>query len=230
MTGPEHRRNHQPNQDALSLRGWSGGWVAAVADGLGSRPFSGEGSRAAVQAAQHVIRVLAERRELRSTAARDIAIAVYRQWLSTTRFTDKSNAATTLLLAACNSDGNVRLWQLGDGLIVCRSQGTFRVITPERSAFGNETRALGIDRAWSYWTSTELALRDENDAIVLMTDGVADDLNVEKIPQFTEALIRHLSTRSRRAGRSWLQRELMNWATPNHTDDKTIAVIYRRRG
>ena len=56
VTGPGHVSLGQANQDAIALRGWRGGWIAAVADGLGSRPLSGLGSRLAVQAAQQTIR------------------------------------------------------------------------------------------------------------------------------------------------------------------------------
>lgn len=227
MVGPDHRCRHQPNQDAISLRGWSGGWIAAVADGLGSRQHSGQGSHAAVRAVQHVMRNLAHKGLFRSMPSREVATAVYRRWLDSVGYIDKSEAATTLLFTACDSQGHARSWQLGDGLIICRSQGTFRVLTPERSGFVNETRALGIHRAWSDWTSADVTLHNDGDAIVLMTDGVADELSSSTLPRFTSVLTRQLSSKSKRAGRAWLSRELTGWATPSHTDDKTIAVIYK---
>src|SRR5690554_2547306 len=49
VRGPAHSQEGTPNQDALCVSGCRGGWVIAVADGLGSRPLSHLGSRKAVQ-------------------------------------------------------------------------------------------------------------------------------------------------------------------------------------
>lgn len=227
VIGPEHECNGQSNQDALSLRGWRGGWIAAVADGLGSRRFSSAGSRAAVQAAQRTIRTLVPPASLHDVDAREAATRMYRQWLQAVPYIDKSSAASTILLAACDVHGSARVWQLGDGLIACRSEGQFRVLTPGRVGFGNETRALGVHRAWSDWTCADVLLRDKHDAVVLMTDGVSDDLKADTLEGFVATVVAGLSASSRRSGRTWLKRELTQWSTPGHSDDKTIAVIYR---
>ncbi len=227
VIGPEHECNGQSNQDALSLRGWRGGWIAAVADGLGSRPFSSVGSRAAVRAAQRTIRALVPSAALHDVDAREAATRMYRQWLQAVPYVDKSSAASTILLAACDAFGRARVWQLGDGLIACRSKGKFQLLTPGRAGFGNETRALGVHRAWSDWSWADVVLNEEHDALVLMTDGVSDDLNDDTLEEFVATLVAQLSAKSRRSGRTWLKRELSQWSTPRHSDDKTIAVIYR---
>lgn len=227
VVGPGHLLLGDANQDAISLRGWQGGWIAAVADGLGSRPLSGIGSRLAVKTAQKTIRTLENPQDFQATEARQIATAFYRRWLSAVPYADKSSAACTLLLAACDMGGNARIWQLGDGLVVCRTQGSFKVVTPERTAFGNETRALGIHRAWSDWSTADVVLRDRGDAVILMTDGISDDIRLNSLETFADAVVRRVATRTRRGGRSWLMNELTHWSTPGHTDDKTIAVIYK---
>ena len=212
----------------MSLRGWRGGWIAAVADGMGSRPHSAMGARAAVQGAQAVLRQGGAASQWRNTDAREVATQIYRRWLQTIPWVDKSIAATTLLLAACDHQGNARVWQLGDGMIACRTKGLLQVITPERDGFTNETRALGTHRAWSDWSVADLSLKDAGDSLVLMTDGISEDIRPEAIEPFVRVLHSSLSSMSRRRGRAWLQRELENWATPNHSDDKSIAVIYRK--
>ena len=227
VTGPGHLLVGDANQDAISLRGWRGGWIAAVADGLGSRPLSGVGSRLAVKTAQQTIRALANAQEFHAAEARQIATTFYRRWLSAVPFADKSSAACTLMLAACDVGGNTRIWQLGDGLVVCRTQGSFKVVTPERTGFGNETRALGIHRAWSDWSTADVVLRDRGDAVILMTDGVSDDIRPGALETFSETVVRRVAAKTRRTGRSWMTNELTHWSTPGHTDDKTIAVIYK---
>ena len=56
VIGPRHVDLHEPNQDAMTLAGWRGGWIAAVADGLGSRAHSDIGSRCACQVARRILR------------------------------------------------------------------------------------------------------------------------------------------------------------------------------
>ena len=159
-------------------------------------------------------------------APRDVATEIYRRWLQTVPWSDKSVAATTLLLAICDVDGYTRVWQIGDGLIVSLVNGKTEVLTPERSGFGNETRALGVDLAWSAWHSADLILSNADDTLLLMTDGIADDIPHDLIEGFAFAVRGEFRKRSRRGARKWLQRELTQWATPGHSDDKTLAAIF----
>lgn len=227
VTGPAHLDAGELGQDALSLKGWHGGWIATVADGLGSRPLSARGSRIAVQTAQACLRECAAQASF-APDARVLATELYRRWLRKRPGHDQpAQAATTLLMAACSANGQVNTWQIGDGLIVARCAGQIRVFTPERSGFGNQTQALGVDKQWSAWHTAQFCLSQSGDLVALMTDGVADDLPTATLPGFLQTLHRQLQIRSRRQGRRWLTHELLNWATPGHSDDKTLAVIYK---
>ena len=228
VTGPAHLSEGEEGQDALALRGWRGGWIAAVADGLGSRTNSRTGARLAVQAAQQIARNLpVQAGAWRDVPAREVATAIYRRWLATVPWVEKSSAATTLLLLACDAQGYARIWQIGDGLLLCRIRGEVQVITPERTGFGNQTRALGVQRAWSDWHTASFRLEKPDDLVMLMTDGVADDLPEPTLDGFAAAVHRELAQRSRRQARRWLTHELTHWATPQHSDDKTMAVVFK---
>ena len=223
VTGPRHLLTCQPSQDALSVRGWRGGWIAAVADGLGSKPLSGVGSRLAVQSAQAVFRETDAWR----LPDRDVVTAIYQRWLVRMGSPEPAAYATTLLVAACNAHGEVRYLQIGDGLIVSKSQGAVQVITPERTGFGNQTRALGVDRSWSAWTTGSVQLHRPGDFMLLVTDGVSDDIDPHRIGGFAQAVHREVAGRTRRGARAWLTHELTHWATPGHADDKTMSMIFR---
>ena len=223
VTGPGHLQACQPSQDALSVRGWRGGWIAAVADGLGSKPLSGVGSRLAVQSAQAVFRESGAW----TLPDRDMVKAIYQRWLARVASPEPAAYATTLLVAACNAHGGVRYLQIGDGLIVSKNQGVVQVITPERTGFGNQTRALGVDRSWSAWTTGSVQLHRPRDFMLLVTDGVSDDIDANQIEGFAEAVHREVAARTRRGARAWLKHEMTHWATPGHTDDKTISMIFR---
>jgi serine/threonine protein phosphatase PrpC len=208
VTGPAHLQAFQPGQDALALRGWRGGWIVAVADGLGSRARSATGSRLAVRAAQQIARQWSPA-SWQELPARQCATDLYRRWL------------------ACDAEGRARVWQLGDGMVLCRLGGRVQVITPDRPGFGNQTRALGTHRAWSDWHTASFTLREPGDLVLLMTDGVSDDLAAPSLDGFTQVVHRQIQQRSRRQGRRWLTHELTHWATPLHSDDKTVAVVFR---
>jgi serine/threonine protein phosphatase PrpC len=224
VIGPAHAEAGEPCQDACVVRGWRGGWIACVADGLGSRHLSGMGARCAVRVALHVLR----REPNDQQEMRELATRIYRAWLRAVGPERADQAATTLLIAACTAQGHVRTWQLGDGMVLIRARGQVRVLTPPRSGFGNETRALGIDRAWSAWSTNEFVLSQPGDQVILMTDGVADDLDERSLIAFPQALHRHLSGLSRRRVRRWLTHELTHWGTPGHSDDKSLALIFKK--
>jgi hypothetical protein len=116
--------------------------------------------------------------------------------------------------------------QLGDGLLLYRTQGRFGVLTPERNGFGNQTNALGISRSWSDWRCERLRLIQPGDGVLMMTDGVADDLQPERLEEFFRMVTKECARRTRRTGRKWLQGQLQAWPTPGHSDDKTIALIF----
>lgn len=223
VRGPAHVESQQPNQDALLVSGWRGGWIGAVADGLGSRPLSHLGSRAAC---------LSVRRVLRSGMAWDepksLVGHIYREWLRAMPI-PPAQAATTLLFAACRRDGDTFVAQLGDGLVLYRAQGSNGVLTPERSGFANQTNALGVSRSWSDWSCSRVRLSHPGDGVLMVTDGVADDLRPECLEDFFLMLAGECGRRTRRSSRKWLDSQLQAWPTPGHSDDKTIALIMRGR-
>ena len=153
--------------------------------------------------------------------------AIYQRWLARVASPEPAAYATTLLVAACDAHGELRYLQIGDGLIVSKNQGVVQVITPERTGFGNQTRALGVDRSWSAWTTGSVQLHRPRDFMLLVTDGVSDDIDANQIEGFAEAVHREVAARTRRGARAWLKHEMTHWATPGHTDDKTISMIFR---
>ncbi len=222
VRGPAHVADGECNQDALGLWGWQRGQLAAVCDGLGSRPLSHIGSRLACQAARYVVRSGASWDDPKALLGQ-----VYRHWLRALPVAP-SRAPCTLLLAACRPDGDTLVAQLGDGLIAYRAGGRFGVLGPERSGFSNQTEALGVSRSWADWKVARLRLSEPGDGVVLMTDGISDDLVETRREAFIGMLRSECGRRSRRRSRAWLCRHLEAWPTPAHGDDKTIAMIFRR--
>lgn len=222
VRGPTHADSGECNQDALGLWGWRHGQLAAVSDGLGSRPLSHLGSRLACRSVRQVLRGAASWDDPKGLVGQ-----LYRHWMQSLPVAP-SRASCTLLLAACRPDGDTLVAQLGDGVLAYRAGDRVGVLAPARSGFSNQTEALGISRSWGSWHVARLRLSIPGDALVLMTDGVADDLEPHRTDDFLQMVRRECAARSRRRARTWLRRQLEAWPTPGHADDKTIAVIYRR--
>ena len=222
IIGPRHLDLGERNQDAMALSGWRGGWIAAVADGLGSRTRSELGARSACQVSRRILRAASKSFDLSATLP-----LIHQKWLEAIEPTTPRDAATTLLFGRVTAEGDVHTAQLGDGLLLVRCAGQFRCITPNRTAYGNQTWALESTHVQDKWSTTQGQLTESGDGVVLMTDGIADDLEPAQLADFFEALYQDLSTRNRRRGRRWLQSELNDWATPLHSDDKTLVAIFR---
>ncbi len=222
VIGPRHLDLGEPNQDAMALTGCRRGWIAAVADGLGSRVRSDVGAQSACEVSRRILRAAPSSFDLPATLQ-----LIHQQWLKAIESTTPRDAATTLLFGRVTAEGDVHAAQLGDGLLLVRCAGEFRRVTPERTAYGNQTWALESTHVPDKWSTTHGRLSESGDGVVLMTDGVADDLEPAQLAVFFGALYQDLSSRNRRRGRRWLQSELTAWATPLHSDDKTLVAIFR---
>ena len=222
VIGPRHQELKEPNQDCITIQGFCGGWIAAVADGLGSNRYSHIGSKHACQVAANILRQSDDSRHMD-----DLLRAIHVEWKNKISPLYPHDASTTLLFVKINRDGRFRVAQLGDGLLLIRSNGQFSRLTPTRKGYGNQTEALGTEFKLKDWLWADGYLSKKNDAIVLMTDGISDDLDYEYLSEFVTALEQDLQHRNRRTGRRWLQRELEEWSTPMHSDDKSLIAIFR---
>lgn len=222
VIGPAHILEGRPNQDAILVRRNQGGWFLAVADGLGSRTLSHIGARMAVQVARESLGM-----DVLAAEPREAIQRFYRSWLKAIPTQEPGTMATTLLIASCGADGRCRIVQLGDGLAMYRAGGHFGLLTEVRTGFGNETDALGVTKSFSAWRYQDVVLSEVGDGVILMTDGLADDLVPERLDSFFSWVIGEAAKRSRRNGRKWLEQQMTAWPTALHADDKSIGLILR---
>jgi serine/threonine protein phosphatase PrpC len=223
VRGPRHIELGQENQDAMLLTRYRDGWLAAVADGVGSCRYSSVGSRKACQSVKKVF----QNTNNSSSDFKVMLKILHEQWLTLISPYQVNDVTTTLLLTSVGSNGEVKAAQLGDGLILVRSGGFFYCVTPEREGYGNQTSALERTHKPEKWLEHFCSLKQFGDGIVLMTDGIADDLDPTQLPEFMETLFQVFIKRNRRTSRKWLQKQLENWTTPMHSDDKSLVAIFR---
>ena len=220
VAGPRHTALNQPNQDALLVRNWHKQWLMVVCDGMGSRPQASMGSRQACLAVAYVLR-----RSAFDVSDRFLIQAVYQEWLRRLGNIPPNDAITTCLFAWGLNSGETRLFQLGDGAVYYYTDQFACLGERGTEQFSNETTGLGLSRKFSDWRCGVVHLTEPNHGVGLLTDGISDDLVGED--QLLPTLSRSLHSKSSRLGSLWLKKQLIDWDTPNHTDDKTIALIYR---
>lgn len=155
VAGPSHRREGRAGQDAFAYRLLPDGVIAAVADGLGSAPWSGIGARLAVDAAitacSPAAAVAAARVALESAAA---ALA-----------TPLRDFGCTLLVCQA-SPGEVVTAHVGDGGAVADTGAV--VSPPADSEYVDEVEPLTAD-GWA--AATRVNRVTGAAAVALFTDG-----------------------------------------------------------
>lgn len=223
VRGPEYRKDGRPNQDAWLSRCAHGAALAVVCDGLGSRPHSAVGARAGCRAVSDAVGHWADIPD----APPDLLLRlVHALWNLRVYETGRDESATTCLFAVATKDGRLLLAQLGDGLVMLKtSKGTI-TLEPPTERFGNATTGLGIAsdvREWRFHLEPHFTGAA---SILLVTDGVADDLLPEKRADFLEFLVTNYGSRPTTARNRSIAKQLRDWPTPRHRDDKTVAVLW----
>lgn len=220
VIGPGHIVSGQTNQDSLLIRHWTDSWLAVVSDGMGSRPHADIGSQCACSAVLAAVKSLSF-----DVSDKDFIHFIYKEWLRLLGDIRADTAVATCLVAWGLASGETRLFQLGDGAVIYDGSDSGVLASRDNAAFGNETTGLGVSRKYSDWRCRTVLLSTEHHAIALLTDGISDD--VSDSAGFLEDTALELRTKGRRYGKRWIQKQLEEWPTPAHSDDKTMALIQR---
>ncbi|GAB4137632.1 PP2C family serine/threonine-protein phosphatase [Thermopirellula anaerolimosa] len=224
VIGPGHIASRLPNQDA---------WIAfhdvradgiAVSDGLGSKPFSDLGSCAACRAVALAVRA-ASRASYADTDKAKLIDCIVNKWIALLSPLPPQDCAATCLFGVRIRD-SILVGMLGDGLAAAiKTDGSIELLTDKKEhGFSNLTAALSPKTTAVVWQWLECGA-EECHAIVLCTDGVADDLDdcTGFVKEFFAAHRNLASVSASRRTRKMLER----WPTPKHSDDKTIACLCR---
>jgi len=222
VRGPAHIADAVPNQDAWGRGRAGNAHIVVVSDGMGSRPHARDGARAACSAVIDAVRHWRRHPD----ASVDILFGLIQLfWRARVAPKCAADCACTCLFAVVEPDGSGLAAQLGDGLVVVQGdEGTSTLVARCDDRFANETNALGVTSRISAWT--KLQLEKGARSVVLCTDGVADDLVLDRLGTFVEWLIDDVRPSGPAKRRHILKRAFREWPTPNHLDDKTIAVLH----
>lgn len=222
IRGPGHVAEGLSNQDAWGRGRIGSARVVVVSDGMGSRPHAREGARAACKAVVDAVRQWRRHPD----APVDVLLGlVHLLWRARVAPRAPEDCACTCLFAVVEPDGSGVTAQIGDGLVVLRDDGGVTPLAARAErGFANETCALGVTARLSAWSRLPLERRSRS--LVLCTDGVADDLRPDRLDAFVDWLIAEVRPELPAKRRRTLERALREWPTPNHVDDKTVAVVH----
>ena len=231
VIGPGHIVTGKPNQDSWRAFHHVWGDGIAVSDGLGSKSLSGFGSDAACRSVEQSARRFSYQKifAMESTAReKETALSdcILNSWLNMISPLSPKDCAATCLFAFRLGDGILRMGMLGDGCTAAvMTDGSVISLTDDKSeGFSNLTSALSSNTEQKHWTIRDISEQDCT-AVVLCTDGVSDDLdNVDGfIAGFAKSNYGLASITASRHTREMLE----DWPVPKHSDDKTIACLYR---
>jgi serine/threonine protein phosphatase PrpC len=220
--GPRHRAQGEPNEDSwLGARG-AFGTLVVVSDGMGSRRDARRGAKMACRAVLDAVRAW---HKAGACSLDELLSGIEPRWCSLIAPSTARDCAATCLFALAHVRGQVYVAAIGDGIALLRTQrGLEWVVGPRSAGFANETDSLGHSASWTSRTFP----REGGDVVLLATDGVADDLLPERIDGFLQWLMDDFAGMVPAQRWRALQRELQDWPTPHHTDDKTLAVLAQR--
>lgn len=223
VTGPEHARLGQPNQDAWTCRKAGGGLMAAVADGLGSARHGDLGAKSACASAVEAFRLARRAGEAPSWHT----IAVLRAaWHQLVERWGAEHCATTCLACFVDPHGAVFAAQAGDGIVAVRhADGSLNILAKKDKPFQNSTETLSSQGAKEWPVLSDAML--PGDAVFMATDGIADDLEPSKISDFIAHLLADYLPLPPPVRAARIRNVLKQWPTRHHRDDKTFVILAR---
>ncbi len=229
--GPLHLRLGLPNQDACHLEIGDDLLLVALADGVGSRILSHLGAQAACRATVR----LAKDNIVQKVIAPELLLKRFHEfWLEELRDVDVEQCSCTVLFAIKIQD-KFFIAQLGDGaccIITSQEyentgQKVYFLNQKDGDLFSNQTRALGaisqVDD-WQYCVHRVIDI----EGCFLVTDGIFDDIADEHRTHFFQELHNHYQHLSDDEVQFDVRNWLSQWPVIGHSDDKTIAALFRK--
>lgn len=226
--GPSHLRYGIPNQDSWMTRLYKWGNVVVVSDGLGSKPHSDHGSKAACLS---VFETAKSYQKNKGAKTADILRLIHANWLVQIAPFSPSDCSATCLFAI-QIDDQITLGRLGDGLIAVygdSDKDCFILSDNKHDSFSNFTNSLHYELNLNQWETTTIN-NSKCNAVVLCTDGISDDLLPEKQMDFAKELYYSYTYLTPAERIKDIKKWLKNWPVPGHLDDKTIACLVKRGG
>lgn len=226
--GPLHIKQNLPMQDSLKFKSFSWGFVAVVSDGLGSKNFSHIGSAAVCSSVCKWAKMWLKHKEY---CFNDVLRFIYSDWVMKVAPRIPSVCACTVLICICIK-GNLFFAQMGDGMICINSANETQfasdyIIDDKSDSFSNMTDAFSNNFDINKFITKTIDSKYVK-SIVMTTDGISDDLKPATRMDFVKSLSDECAANSRRSNNRMLNKMLVDWPVPKHSDDKSIIVLINK--
>lgn len=224
VQGVLHKKENRPNEDAWEKKKTRFTQTVVVSDGMGSKPNARLGAKMACKAVNESLKFWAK---VPDAPPVDLLRLIHLHWRLQVLPHAERDSATTCLFATVLASGKLVLAQLGDGMVALREpDGTVTRLDTVKEGFGNETTGLGVAKSSKEWSVITRSRPAPGTAILLASDGVADDLKPNCIGEFIQVLLDEFAPLSPKKRYQALASELRQWTTENHLDDKTLALLW----
>jgi serine/threonine protein phosphatase PrpC len=224
VQGVLHKKENRPNEDAWEKRKTRLTQTVVVSDGMGSKSNARLGAKMACKAVNDSLKNWAKAPDAPSVY---LLRLIHLNWGLRVLPHAEKDSATTCLFATVLASGRLVLGQLGDGIVALREpDGTVTRLDTVKEGFGNETTGLGVTRSTKEWSIMTRSRPSPRTAILLASDGIADDLKRDRIGEFIQVLLDEFAPLSPKKRYQALASELRQWTTENHLDDKTLALLW----
>lgn len=224
VRGPLHRKHDRPCEDAWKGKDYAGSAVIAISDGMGSKPYAAQGAKAACAAASRAARLWTLAPEV---GPEWVCRGLEAQWRFAIAPYEPQECAATCHLVAIHHQAGLIYAGLGDGMALFQAGNQPVQCLSRRKAadFVNESIALGVNHRMTDWACARLPLPQSPWIAVLVTDGIADDLRPDRLDVFIKWVRDDIGRMPRNNRLAALRQALRDWPSPNHLDDKTLAVL-----
>ena len=221
VMGGGHIKEKLPNQDSWLSRTYGDGVVLAVSDGLGSKALSDKGSKAACEAVIEAAMIIMRHPR---AGVKTLPALIHALWLIKTEPLLPGDCGATCLFAFTLGK-KIILGRLGDGMILAVGKEA-PVLLEDDKDFANLTDCLDDAFYYNKWEIKEINARDY-EAVIMCTDGVADDIDPDKKTDFARELFMEYRNMERRERHEDISKWLAEWGGPGNLDDKTLACLCR---
>jgi len=220
VIGSHHKKEGIVNQDAWRSRIFNNGSALAVSDGLGSKPFSDIGSKAACLSVIEAGLYLNQHDEYNYKYFSEL---IHAFWVLKTAKLKPNDCAATCLFTLQKND-IIILGRLGDGMAIAAGKNKCVILEDTKTdSFSNITDCLDDSYNAGKW-DVRMIPADDIEVITLCTDGVANGINPEKVHEFALDLFECYKTMERKKRSREIALWLKKWPV---SDDKTLACLYK---
>ena len=213
---------HEKNQAYYGVGAVSGGYVAALSDGLGSCAYSEIGSLTLCE----VVRGLADNINCEINDADAFIRNVEEEWrLSVRHKLYKTEDCHATALFAVIGDKNTWLFRLGDGVLgVKLDEGAAVLRDSKEDGYLNITDCLGISsNSWEFRSFPTAKVK----GIFICSDGVTDENDETNLIGLIEGIYAEYGNKTKKT----VEEDLAIWVpTMKSRDDKTVAFLFNTDG